>query len=156
MIFVSDRRAEQCHHAIAEELVDRALVTMDGAQDHLEGAVHDLVDLFWVQVRGHGREAGDVREEHGHLLALPFHRAPGREDLLSKVPGRVRLGRREQSTAARHSGLPPRRLSSWRGGGATDARGVAEGAAPTAARSRRTAAESSWRARRCCRSGTLA
>ena len=49
VVLVSDRRPEQRHHAVAEELVDRALVAMHLVQDHLEGAVHDRVDFLGVE-----------------------------------------------------------------------------------------------------------
>src|SRR5262249_42160510 len=38
MIFVSNRRPEERHNAVAEELVHRALVTMDLGQHQLKGA----------------------------------------------------------------------------------------------------------------------
>jgi hypothetical protein len=40
-----DRRPEERHDAVPQELVDRPLVAVDGGQDHLEGAVRDGVDL---------------------------------------------------------------------------------------------------------------
>ena len=49
VVLVSDRRPEQRHHAVAEELVDRALVAVHLVQDHLEGAVHDRVDFLGVE-----------------------------------------------------------------------------------------------------------
>ena len=57
VILVRDRGAEERHHAVAQELVDRALVAVDDAEDHLEAAVHDLVDLFGIQARRHRGEA---------------------------------------------------------------------------------------------------
>ena len=49
MVFVRDRRAEQRHHAVAEELVDRAFVAVHLTEDDLEGAIHDGVDFLGVE-----------------------------------------------------------------------------------------------------------
>jgi len=91
VVLVGDGGAEERHHAVAEELVDRSLVAVDGLENDLEGAVHDRVDFFGIQALGHRREAGDVGEEHRHLLALAFDGAARAEDLVGEVLRRVRL-----------------------------------------------------------------
>ena len=48
VILVRDRRPEQGHHSVTEELVDHAFVAVHLVEDHLEGAVHDGVDVFGV------------------------------------------------------------------------------------------------------------
>src|SRR6185295_16705993 len=95
MVLVGDGRAEQRHDAVPQELVDGALVAVDGGQHDLEDAVHDAVDLFGVEPLGHRREAGHVREDDADLLALAFHRRAAAEDLLGEMAGRVRLRRGE-------------------------------------------------------------
>ncbi len=49
VVLVGDRRAEEGHHAVPEELVDGPLVAVDRRQDHLEGSVHEGVDILGVQ-----------------------------------------------------------------------------------------------------------
>ena len=49
VVLVGDRRAEERHHAVAEELVDGALVRVDGGEDDLEASVHDLVDVLGIE-----------------------------------------------------------------------------------------------------------
>ncbi len=49
VILVGDGRAEESHHAVAQELVDRPVVAMDRAQDQGEGPVHDAVHLLGVE-----------------------------------------------------------------------------------------------------------
>jgi hypothetical protein len=43
VILMGDRGAEERHHPVAEELVDGALVPMDGGEDDLERPIHDGV-----------------------------------------------------------------------------------------------------------------
>jgi hypothetical protein len=57
IIFVGNRRAEERQQAIAHEPGDRSLVSMDGRRHPLEGAVHDLGPVFWIEPFG---EAGGV------------------------------------------------------------------------------------------------
>ena len=129
VILVGDRRAEQRHDAVPEKLIDRALVAVNRVQDHLEGAVHDGVDLLGIQALGHRREAGHVGEHHGDLLALSLDGALRREDLLGEMPRGVRGGRGESlGNAGRF-----RRRRDWaRGRRRPGRRGAQAGAALTA------------------------
>ena len=92
VVLVRDGGAEERHHAVAEELVDRSLVAVDGLQDDLEGLIHDRVDVFGIQALGHRRETGDVSEEHRDLLALALDGAARAENLVGEMLRRVRLG----------------------------------------------------------------
>ena len=93
VVLVRDRRAEQRHHAVAQELVDRSLVAVHFGQDDFEGPIHDAVDVLGVEALGHGREARHVGEHHGDALAFSLQGALGGEDLLSEVLRRIRRGR---------------------------------------------------------------
>ena len=93
VILVRDGRAEEGHDAVAEELVDRALVAVDLVQHQLEGPGHEAVDVLGVEPLGERGEPRDVGEEDRDLLALALQGAPRGEDLLGQVLGRVRLGR---------------------------------------------------------------
>ncbi len=107
MILVRDRRAEERHDPVPEELVHRALVAMDFREHEVEGTLHEPVDLFGIEALRQRREPGDVDEEDRHLLALALERARRREDLLGEVlrgvgawGGEGARGRRGQRAAA--------------------------------------------------------
>jgi hypothetical protein len=92
MILVGDRSPEEGHDAIAEELVDGAFVPVDLGQDQVEGPGHQPMHLLGIEPLRERREARDVGEEHGDLLALSFQRASGGQDLVREVLGSVALG----------------------------------------------------------------
>src|SRR5262249_8235748 len=85
MILMSDRRPEQRHDAVAEELIDGALVAMDFGQHQLEGTSHESVHVLRIQPIGHRGESRHVDKEHGDLLALAFESALRSEDLLGEM-----------------------------------------------------------------------
>ncbi len=82
VVLVRDRRAEQGHEAVAQELVDGPLVAVDRPQGELEEPVdqemHDLRSEPLRQPSG----PDHVAEDDGDLLALPFQGDPGLQDLL--------------------------------------------------------------------------
>ena len=49
VVLVRDRRPEDRHDAVAQELVDRALVAVHLGQHQVEGAAHQPVDLFRIE-----------------------------------------------------------------------------------------------------------
>ena len=104
VVFVRDRRPKERHHAVTEELVDCALVTVNRIQDDLEGAVHDPVDVLGIELLGHRRKSRHVREHHGDDLPLALDRPLRGEDLLGKVLGGVRLRGRRTTRGRRVSG----------------------------------------------------
>ena len=53
MVLMGDGRAEQRHHPIPQELIDRPFVPVHRVQDHLEGPVRDGVDFLRVEALGH-------------------------------------------------------------------------------------------------------
>src|SRR2546425_13027748 len=74
MILVGDWRAEERHHSVPKDLVDRAFVTVYALEEHLESAVHDGVDVLGVELFGR-IETTHVNEEHGHQFPLALQRA---------------------------------------------------------------------------------
>jgi len=60
VIFMRDRRTEQCHDAVTQELVDGTFVTVNGFQDDLEDAVHDPVHILGIELLGHRRKPRHV------------------------------------------------------------------------------------------------
>jgi len=101
VIFEGKRRAEERHDAVAHDLVDGALVAMDGLDHPLEDRVQELPGLLRVPISQQLHRALEVGEEHGNLLALTLKRAPRRQDLLGEVFGRVGLGGGEAARRGR-------------------------------------------------------
>jgi hypothetical protein len=79
------RRAEQRHDPVAHDLVDRALVAVDGLHHPLEHRVQELGGLLGVPVGQQLHRPLEVGEEEGDLLALAFEGALGSEDLLGEM-----------------------------------------------------------------------
>ena len=90
MVLVGHRCAEQSHEAVAEELVDRALVAMDFGESEVEEPVQERVHGLGAEALDQGRRVDDVAEENGDDLPLTLERAARREDLRREVLGRVR------------------------------------------------------------------
>ena len=95
MVLVSDRRAEERHDAVAEELIHRAFVPMDLGQHELERARHERVHVLRVESGGERGEAGDIHEQNGDLLTLALEGGLGGEDALGEMLGGVRRRARE-------------------------------------------------------------
>ena len=91
VILVGDRRAEQRHDPVAHDLVDGALVAMDGLHHAFEHGIEELAGLLGVAVGEQLHRALEVGEEHGDLLALALEGALRGEDLLGEVLRRVGL-----------------------------------------------------------------
>ena len=109
VVLVGERRAEERHDPVAHDLVDRALVAVDGLHHPLEHRVEELPRLLGVAVGEQLHRALQVGEEHGDLLALAFEGGLRGEDLLGEVLGGVGLG--EVRSGRLHEaapGPPPR------------------------------------------------
>src|SRR6185436_18900871 len=76
MILMRDGCAEQSHDAIAQELVDCALVAVDFLDHDLNRAPHAGMRVLRIQVLRLGRGPDDIHEQDCDLLALSFQRAP--------------------------------------------------------------------------------
>jgi hypothetical protein len=92
MVLVRERRAEERHDAVAHDLVDGALVPVNGLHHAFEDRIEQLARLLGVAVGKQFHRALEVGEEHGHLLALAFQRGLRGEDSLGEVLWRVGLG----------------------------------------------------------------
>ena len=114
MVFVRDGRPEERHDPVTKELVDRALEAVHRSQDDLECAIHNHVDVFGIQLLGHGRETRHVREHYRYDLALALDGALGRENFLGEVLGGVSLRGRE-AAGRRYEGCRGCRGRRWGG-----------------------------------------
>ncbi len=122
MILVRDRRPEQRHEPVAEELVDRALVAVHLGQGDAEEAVDDQVKFLRTQFRCQRARPHNVAEQHAHLLALTLDGAPHGQDLLADVPRGVahrgRGGRRRAHRVPAFGAEPGARRQHRAAGGA--------------------------------------
>src|SRR5438874_2220137 len=85
MVLMGNRRPEERHEAITQELIDSALIAMDSAQRQLKKMVQDGMHGLWPELLRQARVIRQVTEEHGDLLALPLQRRVGGEDFLHQV-----------------------------------------------------------------------
>ena len=70
VVLVRGRRAEQRHHGVADELLDRPAAALElGAQTRVV-RLEDGAHVLWVELLGARGEADEVGEEDGHDLAL--------------------------------------------------------------------------------------
>ena len=70
VVLVHDRHAEDRHHRIADELLDRAAVALDDLLHLLEVAGQERPQRLRVEPLAQRGRAGDVAEQHRHRLAL--------------------------------------------------------------------------------------
>ena len=92
VVLVGQRRAEERHDPVAHDLVDRALVAVDGVHHPLEDGVEQLARFLGVAVGQELHGALEVGEQDGDLLPLALEGGLGGEDLLGEVLRRVGLG----------------------------------------------------------------
>jgi hypothetical protein len=93
VVLMGDRGPKQRHDAVAHDLVDGALIAVHGVHQALQDRIEELSGLLRVTVGQELHGALQVREQHGHLLALAFQGSLRLEDLLGQVAGSVRLRR---------------------------------------------------------------
>jgi hypothetical protein len=107
VVLVRERRAEQRHDPIAHDLVDRALVAVDGLHHPLEHRVEELARLLGIAIGEQLHRSLEVGEEDRDLLALAFQGGLGGEDPLGEVLGGVGLrgGRANRGRGARGHGV---------------------------------------------------
>ena len=85
MILTRDRCPEQRHDAVPHDLVDRALVLMDGRHHALQHRVEEVAGLLRVAVGQQLHQGLQVGEQDGDLLALACQGGAGRENLFGQV-----------------------------------------------------------------------
>src|SRR2546421_5886715 len=95
MVLVRDRRAEEGHEPVAQELVHGALEAVDLGEHQLERAVDERVHVLGIERFRDGREAGGIGEEHADLLALARERGAVLQDALGEMRGGVSSRRLE-------------------------------------------------------------
>jgi hypothetical protein len=69
VVLVQGRDPEDGHDGVADELLHRAAVPLDGRTGRLEVARHDAAQGLGIELLAECRRADDVREQHGHRLA---------------------------------------------------------------------------------------
>src|SRR5262250_2389820 len=90
MILVGYRSSEESHEAVAQELIDRALVAVNLGEGQRKEAVEEGMHRFGAKTLRQYRRVHDVAKQHRHLLALAFQRMPRMQDLLDEVRRSVR------------------------------------------------------------------
>jgi hypothetical protein len=73
VVLVGDRGAEDRHHRVADELLDRAAEALELALEPRVVRTEQRRDVLRVHALGARGEAGQVGEEDGHHLALATH-----------------------------------------------------------------------------------
>src|SRR5262249_31352508 len=91
------------HDPVAHDLVDRALVAVDRLHHPLEDGIEQLARLLRVPISEQLHRALEVGEQDRDLLALPFERRLGGEDLLGEVLRSVGLRGAESRRGRRSS-----------------------------------------------------
>jgi hypothetical protein len=89
MVLVGDGRAEECHDPIAHDLVDSALVAMDGLHHQLEHWIKNLTGFLGIAAGEQLHRGRQISEQDRDLLALALERGLRGQDLLGEVLGRV-------------------------------------------------------------------
>ena len=70
MILVRERRAEEGHDPVAHDLVDGALVVVDGFHHVLEDRIEEPPRFFRIAVREELHRTLEIRQENRDVLAL--------------------------------------------------------------------------------------
>ena len=92
VILVRDGRAEERHDAVPRVLVDGPLEAVHTVARDLEVAIQDRVPLLGIDLLSQRHGAGDIREEHSHLLALALQGGLRLENPVGEVLGGVSAG----------------------------------------------------------------
>src|SRR5713101_288315 len=101
MVLMGQGGAKQGHDAVAHDLVDGAVITVDGLDHSCQHWIEQLARLLRVSISQQLHRTLEVGEEDRDLLALAFQRALGAEDLLRYWLGSVR-GRRGETPPGGH------------------------------------------------------
>ena len=87
VIFMRQRRAEQRHDAVAQNLIDGAFVAVHCIHHDMQDRIEILAHLFGIELFHHAGRTADVGEQYGHVFALPFDEASRRQNFFRQVLG---------------------------------------------------------------------
>ena len=104
VVFVSKRRTEQRHDAVAHDLVYCALVAMNSFHHELDYGIEELPCLFRVTVSKQFHGSLEISEKNSHLFSLTLERTFRRQDLLGQMFGCIALWSGE-ARCSRRSGI---------------------------------------------------
>src|SRR5215510_9156112 len=107
---MGNRRPEQGHNAVAQDLIHRALVAVHRLHQGAQGGAEELTPVFRLNTLDQLRGTLDIGKQHGDLLAFTFQVATRLQNLLSEVLGSVCLRSYE---ARRCSGSSLHRLPAF-------------------------------------------
>ena len=121
IVLLGNRRSPDCHHRVADELLDLTAVATDHRGRRVEVARKELTHVFRVSGLREGREADQVGEEHRYEPALDddalgssgcrsaaeLSPALAAEPLAGLVRGPAARTRHSQRSAALGAELPP-------------------------------------------------
>ena len=85
VVLVGNGRPKERHDAVAQDLVDGALVAVHGVHHAVDGGIEELLGRFGIQAANELGRVFDIRKEHGHLLTLAFQGAAGGQDFLREI-----------------------------------------------------------------------
>ena len=102
VIFMRQRRAEQRHDAVAQNLIDGPFVAVHRIHHDMQDRIEILSHLFRIELFHHAGRTADVGEQYGHVFALPFDKAPRRQNFFRQVLGN------DGFSSGRFSGRRPR------------------------------------------------
>ena len=100
VIFVSQRRTEQRHDAVAHDLIDCSLIAMHCFHHVFEDWIKKFPRLFRITVGEQFHRAFHVSEQHRDLFALAFESALGDQNFFGEMLGSVGVGRIEVRRSA--------------------------------------------------------
>jgi hypothetical protein len=72
MVLMGNRRPEERHDAVTDDLIDRAFIAMYRLHHALQHRVDKCPCVFGIAVGQQLHRSLQVGEEHGHLLTLAF------------------------------------------------------------------------------------
>ena len=74
IVLVGDRRAEHCHHSVADELLDRAAEAFELGLEADVVWPQDRAHLLWIELLGSRGEPDEIGKDDRHDLALLLRR----------------------------------------------------------------------------------
>jgi hypothetical protein len=91
IVFVSQRRPENRHDPVADELVNRPLVSQNDGDQSGKTFVEDGRQIFGIHFFGEGGETRDIGKQDGDEAAFALDLLPGGKNALCKIARDVSL-----------------------------------------------------------------